>query len=397
VSRRAQVAAWVMGLALLAFCVAGVVGVIIASENPGESPVAHQVAFELGFTLAFGVLGGFLVAKRAGNALGWLFLAQGLGASMLFAGNRLPATIPGGVWLAILSLWGLAAALGLMPLVLLLFPDGRLPSRRWRPLVWTGVAGVAGFALTHTFMPFEQAGVAGPYENPLAVPALAAVLEGLFLLAGFLMLATLLGGVAALVVRFRRARGAERQQIKWVVLAGFWGVLVYLSGDLTIRLPGISWDLIMALAVFPLPVAIGVAVTRYRLYEIDRVISRTLSYALVTGVLVGLYVGGVFVLSPLVAGFGGGSELAVAGSTLAVAAAFGPVRRRVQDAVDRRFNRARYDAQRTVDVFRDRLRSEVDLDHLQRELVAVVDGAVAPERVSLWLRHQQPARRGAQT
>jgi hypothetical protein len=397
VSRRARVAAVVMGLAGSVFCAAGIAGVVISRENPGESPVAHQVLFELGFTLLFGVLGAFLVRKRPGNALGWLFLAQGLGAAVLFAANRLPATVPGGVWLALLSLLGLAAALGLVPLTLLLFPDGRLPTRRWRPVAWAGVAGVGGFGLTHVLMPFEQAGMSGPLENPLALHAIAGFLDSAFLLAAGLMLVALIGGAVSLAVRFRRARGVERQQVRWVAFAALWGVAVYLTGNLTTRLPGISWDLVMALALFPFPLAIGVAVTRYRLYELDRIISRTVSYGLLTGSLVGLYAGGVVVLTPLVAGVGGGSELAVAASTLAVAAAFGPVRRRVQAVVDRRFNRARYDAQRTVGVFRDRLRSEVDLDHLQRELVAVVDGAVAPERVSLWLRQQQPARRGAQT
>jgi hypothetical protein len=246
-------------------------------------------------------------------------------------------------------------------------------------------------------VPFEQSGVSGPYENPLALHAYAGLLEGAFIVAALLMLVALVGGAASLVVRFRRTRGIERQQVKWVAFAALWGVAVYLTGSLTTQLRVISWDLVMALALFPFPLAIAVAVTRYRLYEIDRIISRTVSYGLLTGGLVGLYALGIVALTPLIAGLGGGSELAVAASTLAVAAAFGPVRRRVQDAVDRRFNRARYDAQRTVDVFRDRLRSEVDLDHLQRELVAVVDGAVAPERVSLWLRHQQPARRGAQT
>jgi hypothetical protein len=397
VSRRARVAATVMGAVGFGFCMAGIAGVVLSRENPGESPVTHQVLFELGFTLVFGMLGGFLVRKRPGNGLGWILLAQGLGAAVLFAANRLPATIPGGVWLALLSLLGLFTALGLVPLALLLFPDGRLPSRRWRPVAWAGAAGAGAAGITEVLVPFEQSGVGGPYENPLALQAYAGFLEAAFFVAALLMLLALVGGAASLVVRFRRTRGIERQQVKWVAFAALWGVAVYLTGGLTTRLPVISWDLVMALALFPFPLAIAVAVTRHRLYEIDRIISRTVSYGLLTGGLVGLYAAGVFVLTPLVAGLGGGSELAVAASTLAVAAAFGPVRRRVQAVVDRRFNRARYDAQRTVGVFRDRLRSEVDLDHLQRELVAVVDGAVAPERVSLWLRQQQPARRGAQT
>jgi hypothetical protein len=391
VSRRAQVAAMVMGLAVLAFCVAGVVGVATASESPGESPVAHQVAFELGFTLAFGVLGGFLVAKRPGNALGWIFFAQGLGASTLFAANRLDITGTGGVWLALLSLWGLAAALGLLPLTLLLFPDGRLASRRWRPLGWAGAVGVAGFALTHTVMPFEQAGVGGPHENPLALPALAGFLEALFLVAALLLLVALLGGTASLVVRFRRARGVERAQVKWVALAALWGVIIYATGDLTTTLPWISWDLVLAAAILPFPVAIGVAVSRYRLYEVDRVISRTVSYAILTAGLVGLYAGGVVLLTPVLAGVGGGSELAVAASTLAVAAAFGPLRRRVQTAVDRHFNRTRYDARQQVQAFSEQLRDAVDIEQLSAQLLAVVARTVEPASSSLWLRAPEEA------
>ena len=201
---------------------------------------------------------------------------------------------------------------------------------------------------------------------------LGAVLNGLLLL-------VLAAAIVSLVVRFRRSHGVERQQLKWFTYAGALVLLAPLSNAL---IGNVSYVLVLAL-----PVAVGVAVLRYRLYDIDRLINRTVVYGLLTALLAGVYAGVVLVLGQLFGGIGGQPpSWVVAGATLAVAAMFQPARRRIQAVVDRRFNRRKYDAARTVEAFSVRLRDEVDLDALSAELLAVVDQTIQPTRASLWLR-----------
>jgi hypothetical protein len=200
--------------------------------------------------------------------------------------------------------------------------------------------------------------------------------------------AALFGAVAALVVRFRRSRGAERQQIKWLVYAVLVVVVCFPLPALFETMIGseLAADVVYALIVAPIPVAVGVAILKYRLYDIDRLINRTLVYGLLTALLGAVYAVGVFGLGRLLNPVTGESALAVAASTLAVAALFQPARRRIQQAVDRRFNRRRYDAARTVEAFTARLRDEVDLDTLAGELLAMANQTMQPTVVSLWLR-----------
>jgi hypothetical protein len=272
----------------------------------------------------------------------------------------------------------------------LVFPTGRLLSPRWRPLAW--LAGVATAVLTtlnslRTNMslgtvpdqvianPIGVAVVGNPDKGP-AVPAL-------------ILLLTVLAAVAfgSLVVRFRRSRGEERQQLKWFTYAA---ALVPLSvlGD---ALPAVVGDLAIDLPIVFLPVAAGIAILRYRLYDIDRLINRTLVYGLLTALLGGVYAGAVLVLGQLFGGVGRDPpSWAVAGATLAVAALFQPARRRIQQVVDRRFNRHKYDAAKTIQAVSTRLRDQVDLGTLSSELLAVVDQTVQPTRVVLWLRPSPP-------
>ncbi len=266
-------------------------------------------------------------------------------------------------------------------LVLLLFPDGRLVSRRWRPVVWCAVAGIAGVALAGATTP-------GPLEdfpavvNPWGVEGpVASAMRGLAFL---LILIAVVGSPLSLVVRFRRAGPEQRQQIKWLALAG-----TFATATLVVAVP--AYDVLTAdvadaaimLGVLSLPVATGIAILRYRLYEVDVVIHRTLVYGVLTALLAGSYLAMALLLQIVLSP---GSDLAIAGSTLAVAALSRPLRQRVQAVVDRRFYRRRYDSRRALESFSVRLRDEVDLDMLELELRAAVRDTLQPAHVSVWMR-----------
>jgi hypothetical protein len=338
-------------------------------------------------SLAFLTVGAFLAGRRPANAVGWLLLGWGMvmafgsltGAYVDRGLVRDPGTVPGPEWLA----WAEAVvwhpAFGLLAFLLLLFPHGRLPSPRWRPFAWLTVAVYLSLSLSAAFSPkaihlyYPQA------TPPLRVPwaGLADTAFDWLLVGQLLLLATAL---LSLVLRLRRAGGEERQQVKWFVYTVVTVVVVFVTTTLAL---GAGY-------LFPLfgliPVSVAIAVFRYRLYEIDRLINRTLVYGLLTALLASVYAAGVFLLGRLLDPATGDSALAVAASTLAVAALFQPARRRLQALVDRRFNRRRYDAARTVERFSDRLRDHVDLDTLSAELLAVVDQTVQPASASLWLR-----------
>jgi hypothetical protein len=270
--------------------------------------------------------------------------------------------------------------------VLLLTPTGKLPSQHWR--WWARVAAAAPVVglVSLALGPFREPDQS--VANPLAVGALAGpllVVRGVtFAVAGLAIPV----GAWSLVVRFRRARGVERQQLRWLAVAAA-PVAVAAAALATQALTGSEVDLgwLAGVCLAVLPLAIGAAILRYRLYDLDRIISRTLAYGLLTVLLGGGYAGVVLGLGQLL---GRDSSLVVAGATLAVAALFQPARRRIQQLVDRRFNRRRYDAARTIDAFAGRLRQQVDLDGLTAELVAVVDQTMQPTRVSLWLRPLSP-------
>jgi hypothetical protein len=281
-------------------------------------------------------------------------------------------------------------ALACLGFVLLLTPTGSLPSPRWR---WwaraTAAAPAVGLlAITLPPRPFGQ-----PYQatgNPLDLSGLSGALLVTYQLAFAVTNLAVVVGAASLVVRFRRARGTERQQLRWVALAAALaapGSVVLLAAAAMGASPDLlGWVAGSCFAILPL--AIGAAVLRYRLYDLDRIVSRTLAYGLLSVLLGGGYAGLVLGLGQLL---GRSSSLAVAGATLAVAAAFQPARRRVQQVVDRRFNRRRYDAAQTIERFSARLRQQVDLDTLTSELLGVVEQTMQPTQASLWLRPSVPA------
>jgi hypothetical protein len=343
------------------------------------------------FIGAFATVGALLAWKRPENPIGWLLSAIGLEYavavfSVLLA--HFPRTVTLASWLGFLYLLGF----GLCVLVVLLFPTGTLPSRRWRPVAWAAWAGVAAWVLGCAFAPTivttspatpNPVGVTGPAGDIFKVLAAGGAL--LFVVTG-------LAAVLSLVFRYRRAQTAERAQLRWLVYAGALIVVAVAASLLIGPVMGSSSsanNLQNALgtgALALVPVAIGIAVLRYRLYDIDRIISRTVAYAIVTGLLAGVYAGLVLLATHVLKVHG---PVAVAAATLAAAALFTPVRRRVQSRVDRRFNRARYDADQIAAAFAARLKDTVDLGSVRDDLTGIVSRALEPAHVSVWISRPQ--------
>jgi len=359
--------------------------------------------FDTGWTVMFLALPlvGIVIARRQpDNRIAWILLAigvvVGVGAVaqpyVTYGLQRDPGSLPAADVVAAVngSLW--VPAIGLTgTFLILLFPDGRLPSPRWRPVAWASGGVMALLVVAFVFSPgtLEQA---SNVRNPLGIPGLEPLLPVALAALPVLPLCMLACAVG-LVMRFRRSQGVERLQVKWLaaaaaVVASVYLVMMVLSWMYSLRdEPTPGWvdtlDKVAITTFVLIPIAIGVAVLKHGLYGIDRLISRTLSYALITGTLLAVYLVLVAVIGRVLPS---GSSLSVAMSTLAVAALFQPLRRRVQAVVDRRFNRARYDADRTVDLFARRLRDEVDLDAVRTDLLTVVQGTLQPASAGIWLR-----------
>ncbi len=342
----------------------------------GEEPLFDTVAFGA-IAVAFGITGALVATRQPGNPIGWLFCAMGLWNGVVefwesFAYHSLP-TAEGGSWLIGWS-WVVDGAS--YAVVFLLFPTGRLLTPRWRWVLWllgaALVLAIPGQALTPD----------NP-DNPLVVDS--PILDTAFAVGMLLLLASIATALVSLGVRYRRAVGVERLQLRLFLWAG-----AIIIPVLTVAVPfwyeSVAIQAAVAVAVVLLPTAAAVAILRYRLYDIDVVINRTLVYGSLTATLAAVYVGSVLLLQLVLSGLTQGSGLAVAASTLAVAALFRPVRSRIQKTVDRRFFRSRYDATRTIEAFGARLRDEVDLRALTVDLQAVVVDTMRPDHVSLWLR-----------
>jgi hypothetical protein len=364
----------------------------LQKKNPLE-----DVVLIVGFG-AFAVVGALVVGKRPANPVGWILATVALMVGIFPAGDSYAAYVMSirgrpdalavlGAW-AQSWYWFLLISLAFVYLPML-FPDGRLPSRRW---LWVAVppgigtlATVVLGALTETL---TGQNVDYRIENPIGIEGLASVEElPIFGALGVLLGIGFLGAVASVVVRLRRSRGIERQQMKWFLYPALF-IWMFLVVD---YLPGIVGGLVFALLVIGQPVAIGIAVLRYRLYEIDIIINRTLVYGSLSAILVALYFGGIVVLQRVfVALTGEKSTLAVVASTLLIAALFNPLRRRIQSFIDRRFYRSKYDARKTLEAFSVKLREETDLEALNDDLVGIVRETMAPAHVSLWLRPEAP-------
>jgi hypothetical protein len=341
--------------------------------------------------VGYSMIGAIIASRLPNHPIGWICCAIGLIAAVdhfggeysLYALLALPHPLPGGEAMLWLQGWFWMLFIGLIVFLLLLFPTGRLPSSRWRTFAWVSGAVIAAGVIWSSVISPDVGFNVPPSPVQLSV--------------------LLLGGVAAasVVVGRRGARRVERQQIKWLLYVG---PIFFVASGLHIGfyyfwLAGGSWGLwasylLVIVGGLSVPTAIGVAILRYRLYEIDLIVNRTLVYGSLSAMLVALYFGGIVVLQRVfVALTGQQSTLAVVVSTLAIAALFVPLRRRVQGFVDRRFYRSKYDARKTLEAFSIKLRDETDLEALNNELVGVVRETMQPAHVSVWLRPDQPLRR----
>jgi hypothetical protein len=360
-----------------------------------EPSVFSNAAPTAALILAFSTVGAMVASRRPRNAIGWIFcsgaLLWELGELTLeyavYALITAPGALPAGAWATWFGGWARGTGWFLIVVfLLLLFPTGRLPSPRWRPVLWGAVGFVALFTLASWLAPVSIDVRLPAVRNPLGLDTVVGVL---FTEAVYFAVPPLIAACGAAVIsRFRRSRGNERQQLKWFAYAvGIMIVLFVLWFSLSLAGLAPPNALMWTVPLLGLPVAVGVAVLKHRLYDIDVLINRTLVYGALTATLALVYLGGVVLLQRTLAFLTGeGSQLAVVASTLAIAALFNPLRRRVQAFVDRRFYRQKYDAAMTLETFSSMLRDETDLDALGEGMVGVVRETMRPEHASLWLR-----------
>lgn len=350
----------------------------------------YAIVHAIGFT----AVGAIVALRRPANAIGWLLLGAGFVAALgafaleygIYAIVGRAVALPGGVFGAWLGSWTwVLYVVGGLEFVVLLFPDGRLLSTRWRPVGWATILLVL---VTSAFMAFKPGPLqAAAYTDNPFTPISSLLADTLGVIAVASMLPVAGGATWSLVLRFHRSTGIERAQIKWLA---FSAVPLVGAGFASAVLPDKLGQVLAVFLQLSVPVAVGIAVLRYRLYDIDVLINRALVYGTTTAAIGVAFFAGIVVLQAILRPLTSGSELAVAASTLVCFALFQPLRRRVQSAVDRRFYRSRYDASRTLDAFTSRLASEVDLDAVGAELADAVAATVRPAHVSLWLRKPAP-------
>ena len=390
--------AWTLWGVALALTVVFITLVVADRGTPGPLEYAEVpllTALYVGLVLLFSSVGAPVAARRPANAIGWLFCGTGIAlaagfTAQLYADRALinePGGLPWGAHAAWASSWLLPFGLFVSPVFLLfLFPDGRPASRRWAIVVWAGVVIVVLGLLAEMFKPagVEPFGIKNPLALEGAAGRLARFGSEAFTLSAipFLLL-----GTASLIGRMRRSRGDERQQLKWFAyvasVMGVFFALAFVASQVDAVALADVFFLLGAIALALLPVACGIAILKYRLYDIDVLINRTLVYGALTAILATAYSLIVTAAGTLLRG---DSELVTAAATLGVAALFRPLRQRVQRFIDRRFYRRKYDAARTVEAFAGRLRDEVDLDAMRRALLGVVDETMQPRAASVWLR-----------
>ncbi len=412
-TRAATWQAWSLAVLCLIMAVATIVLSVLprpASEGAGTSNSAGDLLIFASF-LAFPIVVALSASRRPRNPIGLICLSVGLFWLLIIVseeysahGLAVPGSVPYPVTIyALLYAWLWVPAVGLLgTYIILLFPDGKLPSRRWRPLAWLAGVVIVLESVAVFLTPGPLDGLGGA-RNPFALQGYP-WLETMQWIVLLLLPICMLASAASLVLRFRRSGGEVRQQIKWLAFAASFMGSVYLlvmgAGfiDWLISAPVTQSDLgtqtlwgalledVMLLNFAGVPVAIGFAILRYRLYDIDLVINRTLVYGSLTATLALLYAGSVvFMQYASRALTGGESQLAIVASTLGIAALFNPLRRRVQNLIDRRLYRRKYDAQKTLSTFSKTLREETDLEALNAELLSVVGATMQPKHVSLWL------------
>jgi hypothetical protein len=390
--------AWVLcGLAAVVTLVVWTLRLLIAgasNEVPADLEAgAGDVVWPL-VVLGFAFVGALVASRHPENPIGWIFCGGAVAFSLSGLGEAYAvytlfaepgSLLGGGKTTAWFSVW--VWVLGGVPLLILfplLFPNGELLSRRWRIVAVAALAAIAFLVLGTMFAPGPMEDLP-EIENPYGLGGVAGDVFDAFQAVGWLLLIlSLIASATSLVLRFRRSHGIERQQIKWVAAASVVLVVSFLMWEV--------WEGMAPLGILTMVVAAGIAILRYRLYDIDVVINRTLVYGALTATLALAYLGGVLLLQLALRPLTESSNLAIAGSTLGVAALFRPARARIQEVVDRRFYRRKYDAQRTLEAFSTRLRDQLDLGALHSELSAVVSETLQPAHVSLWLRAPQARR-----
>jgi hypothetical protein len=410
---------WLLCVALISFAL---LFYFLASLTPAtDTPPTLTALFRI-MSLAFPTVGALVASRRPENPIGWIFCGTGLlyGVQAFASGYadyallERTGSLPGGEFMGWISRWIGIPVLPLAgALLVLLFPNGKLLSRKWQPVIWVAACGSAMLALSAALAPgplsfqptFDNPlglggaiGKLGPSESSplfdqpsLAKPAdtninAGGVVEIIVRVGFFFVLVSWLFSVAAMIMRMDQAKGAERQQLKWFVYTVALLVVGFLAALLGFGQHSVAWN--MGIAAFNfLPIAAGIAILRYRLYDIDVVINRTLVYGVLTAALALVYVGSIVLLQGLFRALTGEtSQLAVVASTLAIAALFVPLRQRVQAFIDRRFYRRKYDVAKTLQAFNTRLRDDVDLDNVADDLVEVVKETMQPAHVTLWLR-----------
>jgi hypothetical protein len=404
--RAAAWMAWSLACLTLAMSAASVALLVLAQSvhvpsswnTASNSGIADDLLFSVSI-LAFPVVGALIASRRPRNPVGWICLAVGLLWTLITLiedysvyGLAAPGSVPFPVGIFALTAWMWVPAVGLLgTYLLLLFPDGRLPNRKWRPLAWLCGAEMVLFSIVVFFTPGPLPGLGGA-RNPFGLEGLPWVAAAWYILLPLLPVC-MLASALSLVLRYRHAGGEVRQQIKWIAFAASFFGLAYLGFVVrALVLPEVApglWQFTIILSIAGVPAAIGFAVLRYRLYDIDVVINRALVYGSLTVTLALLYFGGVTIAQAVFRFLTGQQEqpqLAVVVSTLAIAALFNPLRRRLQSFIDRRFYRNKYDARKTLEAFSARLREETDLERLGEHLTGAVGEAMQPAYISLWLR-----------
>jgi hypothetical protein len=391
---------WALTVGLMAFTIVFTV-LYPLSRDTASNAVNFGIAIL--FVATFQTVGALIASRRPENPIGWVFCGMGLALVIaVFTGNYAqyslvvePGALPWARTAAWVGNWIWLVALSPLGFFLLLFPDGRPPSPRWRWIARLQAAALVCWSVSQALVPGPLLNSGYDFPNPYGIEALGGLLEVVGAVSGSLLLVSVLASTFSVIVRFRRSRGDERRQIEWVAYSGALVALVLIV-QLVVEATLPETDLLvevlnlgLVVALTGVPIAAGVAILKYRLYEIDILINRTLVYGSLTALLALVYVGSVIALQYVFRILTGGeSSLAVVASTLAIAALFSPLRRRLQTLVDRRFYRRKYDSAKTLATFSARLRDETDLDALSGELVSVVRETVQPARVSLWLRAQ---------
>jgi hypothetical protein len=389
--------AWTMWTVTLALVTGGL---ILAAANHPEAPLYEAWIVSL-ISPTFATLGALIVSRRSKNVIGWIFLVLSVaGGLQMFSGQYATvalfssgAQLPGGAFAAWLSTLMQSSLVFSLIFLILLFPSGKLLSPRWRVVAWTaGVVLVARLV----FLALGPGSIESfpSVRNPFGIEG-APVLAWIDIVGGVIGLSYFAAAIVSLILRFHRSRGEERQQIKWFAYAAALGFIAILSVtlfDLPVvdrQIDALVETLVWTVVPLSLPLSAGIAILRYRLYDIDLLINRTLVYGALTATLALVYFGGVASAQAIFRALTGQEQqpqLAVVVSTLVIAALFNPLRRRIQGFIDRRFYRRKYDAAKTLEAFSIKLRDETNLDALSDDLVGVVRETMQPAHVSLWLR-----------